>query len=580
MEAIFPKLDTSDDLWMGGLIPVTVQMCLYGYVLFVAANMIGSGAELLMLVPSWAGLVGSIVLPILGAVPDGMMVLCSGLGPDAQEQVKVGVGALAGSTIMLLTLPWFLSIVAGRVGINTETGQPTYTKPPDAPKTWTKLSPPADCRFLNTGVALGDPIRKNAKIMLLTSSSYLIIQGPAFLVDKTTDVMEAMREREKIREMEYQARAENPYAWAGLVVCIVWFFIYLAIMTYDSSDVNGVLQDEIAQLTVAGIQEGRLTLRGAMAQFRDNIWDTMCSKGGLEEGLLKKDTQASNEVRKLCKLLVPFYRQYDLNGDGLISMEEFRCVMKDLRENVSGDVQKRIFEAADADNTGTISFEEFVACIMAFVLDPADTLMQEDHRPKKTLAAEVTYVPRTEGEEQANEEEDMPEDLADLEPEEQQRRIKRRAVWQMTVGTILVLVFSDPMCDTLGLAADKLGVGKFYISFLLAPLASNASELVSAMTLAQKRTMKSMVQSLACLEGAAIMNNTFCLAIFLLLIVWKKLAWEFTAETLSILIIQVAVALMVFIFRVQRVYHGIFILMLYPASLGIVYVLEEVYKLD
>ena len=95
--------------------------------------------------------VPSVVLPILGAVPDGMlkpqvvvsrcasmvckemvrillvrMVLFSGLGPDAQNQavdfelekntghksfsgslqVSVGVGALAGSTVMLLTLPW------------------------------------------------------------------------------------------------------------------------------------------------------------------------------------------------------------------------------------------------------------------------------------------------------------------------------------------------------------------------------------------------------------------------------------------------------------------------------------------
>ena len=33
-----------------------------------------------------------------------MMVLCSGLGPrmEAQDQVSVGVGALAGSTIMLV----------------------------------------------------------------------------------------------------------------------------------------------------------------------------------------------------------------------------------------------------------------------------------------------------------------------------------------------------------------------------------------------------------------------------------------------------------------------------------------------
>merc|ERR1719159_2135067 len=112
------------------------QLCfttiIYAYVLFQSSNLISDGSELLLLVPSVAGIVGSIVLPILGAVPDGMMVLFSGLGPDAQEQVSVGVGALAGSTIMLLTLPWFLAVLGGRVSLVA--GVPQYKKPEDAPE--------------------------------------------------------------------------------------------------------------------------------------------------------------------------------------------------------------------------------------------------------------------------------------------------------------------------------------------------------------------------------------------------------------------------------------------------------------
>jgi hypothetical protein len=33
---------------------------------------------------------GSVVLPILGAVPDGCIVLFSGLGPNAAEELAVG----------------------------------------------------------------------------------------------------------------------------------------------------------------------------------------------------------------------------------------------------------------------------------------------------------------------------------------------------------------------------------------------------------------------------------------------------------------------------------------------------------
>jgi hypothetical protein len=44
----------------------------------ISADLIGDGSELLLLVPAWAGIVGSCVVPALGAVPDAAMVLFSG----------------------------------------------------------------------------------------------------------------------------------------------------------------------------------------------------------------------------------------------------------------------------------------------------------------------------------------------------------------------------------------------------------------------------------------------------------------------------------------------------------------------
>ena len=41
-----------------------------------------------MLIPSLKGIVGPVVLPILGAVPDGAIVVFSGLGPIAQAQAQ------------------------------------------------------------------------------------------------------------------------------------------------------------------------------------------------------------------------------------------------------------------------------------------------------------------------------------------------------------------------------------------------------------------------------------------------------------------------------------------------------------
>lgn len=272
-----------------------------------------------------------------------------------------------------------------------------------------------------------------------------------------------------------------------------------------------------------------------------------------------------------------FFRVYDTNGDNLINREEFGLLLKDLNENVSSDVQANIFSAADTDNSNTINFEEFIACMLAFALDP-----RKDYpvpgAPKR-LPTESVYT-QAGSEDAEAEEEDMPEDLTDLSPAEQQRLLKKRAFQGMFIGTVLVLLFSDPMCDMLDMIGKKTGVPSFYVSFILAPLASNASELVSAMKLASKRTPSSMVQSLSTLEGAAIMNNTFCLGIFFLLIAWKGLVWQFSAETIVIILIQLVVGYLAAAKKVHTLLDGVFILSLYPASLVVVYVLENVFMLD
>ena len=77
----------------------------YAAFLYWGSELISDGSELLLLTP-YEKVVGSVVLPVLGAVPDGAIVLFSGMAPadQVQKQLAVGVGTLAGSTIMLLTL--------------------------------------------------------------------------------------------------------------------------------------------------------------------------------------------------------------------------------------------------------------------------------------------------------------------------------------------------------------------------------------------------------------------------------------------------------------------------------------------
>merc|ERR1712194_622769 len=129
-------------------------------------------------------------------------------------------------------------------------------------------------------------------------------------------------------------------------------------------------------------------------------------------------------------------------------------------------------------------------------------------------------------------------ELQGVSPEQQQFRIKLKADYFCILGCIVVVIFSDPMVDVLAEVARRIGVSPFFVSFIFSPLVSNASELIAAYNYAAKKTVKSATISLATLEGAACMNNTFCLAIFLFVIWITGLEWNFTVETLNVVIME------------------------------------------
>jgi Ca2+/Na+ antiporter len=119
------------------------------------------------------------------------------------------------------------------------------------------------------------------------------------------------------------------------------------------------------------------------------------------------------------------------------------------------------------------------------------------------------------------------------------------------------------------------GVGAFSVSFVLAPLASNASELIAAYKYSLKKTTTSIAISLSTLQGAACMNNTFGLGIFMVLIYTQSLAWQYLAETLAIVFVQICLFLFVVTKTSHTLLDGFLILALYPLSLLFVALLES-----
>lgn len=121
--------------------------------------------------------------------------------------------------------------------------------------------------------------------------------------------------------------------------------------------------------------------------------------------------------------------------------------------------------------------------------------------------------------------------------------------------------------------AVRANLNPFYVSFILAPLASNASEVIASMYYASKKTRKTITVSLTTLEGAACMNNTFCLSIFMGLIFFRGLAWQYTAETISVVVVEFFMGAMVRA-KSMTLMKALIVLGIFPLSLVLVAVLE------
>lgn len=589
-----------------GFVQLLFLMGSYGYILYWASNLIAEGSELLMLVLN-PGLIGGLVLPVMGAVPDGAIVLFSGLGPGAQSKLKVGLGTLAGSTIMLLTVPWCICQFMGRVDLDAVTGRAIYGRRAGKSKLENGAS------LTETGVRPTKEIPANAKIMLLTAIAYVIIQGPAFFYDGTAGA----------------ARKESGWALAGFIVSIIAFLGYSAYQVLSAS----ALEQQEAKLDAVrkklfnqNVHVSVLTLLGEVAvESAATTEEGAQMKRRLTQKLLTKDAGAEiseGERDNIRPLLETLYKQYDIDGDNGLDKYEVRYMLKDslkmshMQEIPMSEVTD-LFRKYDKDSNGSISFEEFELLFWDY-LDHflADKKSGIDSR---RASASRTTLPAIADEEVGeggdgsasggvpssktkvshfsrrrtinSRRQDFSKSMQELEEEdgeedeEEESHMTRSQIWTksaflLVFGVGLVTLFSDPMVDVLTALATRLDIPVFYVSFIVTPLVSNASELISSMVFAAKKTRSSITMTFSALLGAATMNNTFCLGIFLALVYFKGLMWEFSAEVLSILVVEIVMAVIAIRTRTYPTWMGLVVGSLFPLSIAFVYILENVAGLD
>lgn len=498
----------------------------YVCILVYGSKKIADGGELLLLVPSLSSVVGGIILPILGAVPDGAMILFSGLGENAAEEVSVGVGALAGSTVMLLTIPAFLAILGG-------------SKPdPDHPGFWRRCVKPLPY------------IAKSSWFIVITSVFYVTLQICCFIF--------------KTEEAEHVPKSERVIGIVHAILCFIAFGIYL-FYQYRSS-LNSVETKEKADaLAVEQIRADNISFKTAIYQLglqNDIVSDTpLLQMNDLQSNDASQQLIPNNSNdKRIRKILKYFFRMFDTDNTKTLDINEMSLVLQHLHENIPRDQVKVLFDQADSDHNGSINFDEFCTMIIRHV--------RENPNPE----TERKEAPVVEDED----EEEIPPDLADLPPEVQQRKIKQRAFGQLAWGLLLVFIFTDPAVSCFSEIGSRSGIPAFFVSFVLAPFVSNGSELMSAYIFAAKKTPETISVSLSTLVGAASMNNTFCLGILLVCIAAKKLAWSYLAQVIGTLFVEFGCKFIIMQWRKLTMIHAFVNLALYPIAIGLIYLIGKV----
>jgi hypothetical protein len=272
----------------------------------------------------------------------------------------------------------------------------------------------------------------------------------------------------------------------------------------------------------------------------------------IQSSLLPTESKTTQRIQRILK---PFFGLFDTDNSGTLDFSEIQLVLSALHESLPKQRARELFDEADSDHNGSIDFNEFCAMVMKWAV----SAKSEEPKAKES-----------------DDEDEMPPDLADLPPEVQQRKIKIRAFTKLGLGLVLVFLFSDPACGCFNEIGHRTGIPAFFISFVLAPLVSNGSELLSAYVFALKKTSETISISFSTLIGAAAMNNTFCLGILLICITMKKLVWNYLSQVIGTLLVEIAVVFVIMWPKRVSTGHVVVALSLYPVSILLIWAIGKV----
>ncbi|KAF5478600.1 hypothetical protein F2P56_005143 [Juglans regia] len=489
---------------------------IYDYLMFLSATYLSNGSEVLLEILG-PGIVGGLVLPILGAVPDAMLILVSGLSGSieiAQSQVSVGMGMLAGSTVTLLTIIWGTCVIVGKCDLVDDVAQ-------DAQDT-------KGFNLTESGVSTDIWTSYTARIMVISVVPFIIVQIPQVLNSTS---------------------GRHLAVWIALIVSLLLLISYCLYQ---------VLQPWIQELKISYVEHKRVIF-GLLRHLKMQA-----------VGRLVKDNGEPDEesIKKLFSVV-------DIDGDGKISYSELRALVVGIRFEESklnqNEAVDKLMRDFDTSQDSFIDETEFVNGTSKWLRRATRIRTASGDPGAPTLTILNAFHQDT------NREHDLL-DVRDkvLEDVGGSKWTSIKAVLLLLLGTLIAIAFADPLVDAIDNFADATGIPSFFVSFIALPLATNSREAVSTITSAShdKRITASLTFSE--LYGVVTVNNVLCISVFLALVNIRGLTWDFSSEVLVIVIVCFVVGIFASFRTHFPLWTALVAFLLYPFSLALIYVLHYV----
>ena len=151
-----------------------------------------------------------------------------------------------------------------------------------------------------------------------------------------------------------------------------------------------------------------------------------------------------------------------------------------------------------------------------------------------------------------------------------------KAVMMLLLGTIVAAVFADPLVDAVDSFSTASSIPSFFVSFVILPIACT-SEAVSALKFAGRKKLATASLTYSQIYGSVTMSNILSLSVFLGLVYFRDLTWDFAAEVLVILIVCILMGAIASFRTTFPLWMSLVAYALYPFSLFLVYILDYVF---